>query len=161
MAWSSDPYTASEKGSTQADTEGEVMHAALLQGLHRKLEQERLSHVRTKEEADAEISRLRAMVARRDAELEACATHSSHQLLLSSSLSSDPPLNPHLSENNGRTPYATEHERVVRPTHRSHGAVLREEQDPIVSLAITRQRTLEREVDLLQGQVSFNQYIAP
>ena len=161
MAWSSDPYTASEKGSTQADREGEVMHAALLQGLHRKLEQERLSHVRTKEEADAEISRLRAMVARRDAELEACAIHSSHQLLLSSSLSSDAHLNQHFSGNNGRTPYTTEPERVIGPSHRLHSAVLQEEQDPVVSLAVTRQRTLEREVDLLQGQVSFYQYIAP
>ena len=154
MAWSLDPYTASEKGSTQADREREVTRVALLEGLHRKLEQERLSHARTKEEADAEISRLRAMVARRDAELEACATHSSHKLLLPSSLSTDAHPPQQFSRMGGCAPYTTEPECVVGPSRRLHSAVLREEQDPVVSLAVTRQRTLEREVDLLQGQVS-------
>ncbi|EJF60568.1 hypothetical protein DICSQDRAFT_181272 [Dichomitus squalens LYAD-421 SS1] len=146
-----DTYIALQNDSTQVDRDGEMVRTALLATLHKKLEEERHSHTRTKEEADAEILRLRAMVARRDAELEACVTHSGHRVLLSSSLSTDMHHPQQIARAGGRAPCTCE--AVPGSSYRSYSAVSQDERDPVVSLTVTRQRILEREVDFLQGQL--------
>ncbi|TBU45259.1 hypothetical protein BD309DRAFT_956527 [Dichomitus squalens] len=146
-----DPYIASQHDSTQVDRDGEMVRTALLETLHKKLEEERYSHTRAKEEADAEILRLRAMVARRDAELEACITHSGHRVLLSSSLSTDMHDLQQFTRAGGRASCTCE--AVRGSSYRPYSAVSQDERDPVVSLTVTRQRILEREVDFLQGQL--------
>lgn len=114
----------------------ETMYTALLNFTQVQLEEERRLRARTREEADAEICRLRAMVARRDAELEACATHFGHRELLFSVM--DPIL-----------PSVTTHTRAdcycVPTTTFQRGRVL--------SHTATHQRTLERDIESLQRQV--------
>ncbi|KAM5544348.1 hypothetical protein V8D89_002008 [Ganoderma adspersum] len=134
------------------DDDNDAVRTVLLESVHKRLEGERQAHARTKQEADAETLRLRAMVARRDAELEACATHSGHRVLLSSSLSTNVP-----SSSNGHQHFPRSNERehhgdefIAGPSRvsRSHEGVA-----PVVSIAGTRERTLEREVAFLQGQL--------
>ena len=51
--------------------------------LRAELEQERVSHAKTHDSAEFEIACLRAQLARRDAELQACVAHADHGALLS------------------------------------------------------------------------------
>ncbi|RPD58842.1 hypothetical protein L226DRAFT_265401 [Lentinus tigrinus ALCF2SS1-7] len=139
--------------SRRADSDRDVIHAALLEAMTRQLEEERRAHARTKEQSDAEIFRLRAMVARRDAELEACVTHAGHRVLLSSSYPVDVP-----PESSRPCPACVHSRRHVpedvpigpsRPTRgeRAH------EDERVLSHTLIRQRTLEREVEYLRHQL--------
>ena len=128
------------------DDDNDAVRTVLLQSVHKRLEDERQAHARTKQEADAETLRLRAMVARRDAELEACATHAGHRVLLSSSSHG----HQHFPRSNGREHHGDEFIAGPSRVSRSHEGAA----EPVVSLAGARERTLEREVAFLQGQVS-------
>lgn len=143
--------------------DSDAARTVLLGALHQRLENERQVHARTKQEADAEILRLRAMVARRDAELEACATHSGHRVLLSSSgsttLVSSSSRPQHFTLSNGHEHCG--YESVAGPSRVSRNTVSNEGAEPVVSLAATRERTLEREVAFLQGQVSIGTFPCP
>ena len=119
-----------------------------------QLEEERRAHARTKEQAGAEIYRLRAMVARRDAELEACVTHAGHRVMLSVSDLVD-----QLPDSSRPCPacaHARRHvvEDVPAGPSRSTRTGNSPEDEPVLSQNIIRQRTLEREVEYLRHQVS-------
>ena len=154
-------YGALGQGSRHVEPpledDNDAVRTVLLESVHKRLEDERQAHARTKQEADAETLRLRAMVARRDAELEACATHSGHRVLLSSSLSTSVPSSSHSHQHfprsNGREHHGDEFVAGPSRVSRSHESVA-----PVVSLAGARERTLEREVAFLQGQVRISAY---
>ncbi|KAI1785151.1 hypothetical protein LXA43DRAFT_1118145 [Ganoderma leucocontextum] len=150
-------YGAPRQGNRRiepSDYDRDLLHTALLESVHKRLEDERRAHTRTKQEADAEILRLRAMVARRDAELEACTIPASHQVL-SSSLSTSVPSSsngpPHFTRSNGRE--HSLYDFTAGPSRVSRSTISNERAESVVSLAGTRERTLEREVAFLQGQL--------
>lgn len=63
----------------------------IVASLRAELEKERVSHTQTHKQAEAEILSLRAQLAQREAELEACETHKDHAALLASSLGAEAP----------------------------------------------------------------------
>ena len=121
---------------------------AMVALLQKKLADERRAHALTKQEADAEILRLKAMIARRDAELEACATHDAHRVLLSSIQN---------QVQNARQRHGTSRKCYEDPanhpsTHEASTGIARHADQIVASTAI-RNRTLEREVELLRHEV--------
>ncbi|KAI8974574.1 hypothetical protein BD414DRAFT_524884 [Trametes punicea] len=123
--------------------------------LQRQLAEEKRAHALTREEAEAEISRLKAMVARRDAELQACATHDVHRVLLSSAASS-------ASTSCGM---CTHPDCASRKRSRDAGSVLPcphrtttvcspvNDVDQLLAATMSRNRVLEREVESLKQGV--------
>ena len=144
-----DPIAPLNPSTSRVDDDKNALHTILLELLQRQLEQEKHAHMRTKEEADAEISRLRALVARRDAELEACAIHSGHRTWLSSSVSGDPSI-PGLRST---YPHSRRHPENTAAGPSRLSSVEAQATDGLVSQTLTRQRALEREVELLQEEV--------
>lgn len=140
--------------SSRIEFDPNAIRAAILEAVSRQLEEERQAHARTKEESDAEILRLRAMVARRDAELEACATHAGHRVLLSTSYPADSSLG------SSRPCPACAHtlRAVMEDVSAGPSRPRRDEQfqdtEPVLSQTLIQQRTLEREVEYLRHQVS-------
>ncbi|RDX47136.1 hypothetical protein OH76DRAFT_1406299 [Lentinus brumalis] len=141
------------QSSRRIETDPNAIRAAILEAVSRQLEEERQAHARTKEQSDAEILRLRAMVARRDAELEACATHAGHRVLLSTSYPADSSLG------SSRPCPACAHTRrpvmedVSGGPSRSIPAEQCHDTEPVLSQTLIQQRTLEREVEYLRHQL--------
>lgn len=133
----------------------DAAQVAVVDLLRKRLAEEQGAHARTKQETDAEILRLKAMIARRDAELEACATHDAHHVLLSSSAPNDTlPFRVCTRPNcvNGRAAHASgsglscHHHAVDLGSETA-------EADNILARATSRNRVLEREVEILRQTV--------
>ncbi|KAI0666839.1 hypothetical protein C8Q78DRAFT_425555 [Trametes maxima] len=133
----------------------DTSYIALVGLLQKQLAYERHAHARTKEEAVAEILMLKAMVARRDAELEACATHSGHQMLLSSLASRDALLPMPCTRSN--CPHGREHNAMVLGTWCNCCTNVAENETVTTGTVLpqiaSRNRALEREVELLRRSV--------
>ncbi len=148
------PLPAVHTSNAAADDHGTVQ-AAVVDLLHKRLVKEQGEHARTKQETDAEILRLKAMIARRDAELEACATHDAHHVLLSSSAPNDVlPSRVCTRPNcvNGRTAHAS----GSGLSCHHHAVALGSENveaDNILARTTSRNRVLEREVEILRQTV--------
>ena len=123
----------------------------LMAVVQKQLEEERRAHARTKEQADVEILQLRAMVARRDAELEMCATHSGHHTSLFSSLSAAVVSTSHCAHSG--CAHTRGHSTLSWPRTRTREA---EKEERLLSQSQMRQRMLEREVAYLRTQVSLH-----
>ncbi|OSD00174.1 hypothetical protein PYCCODRAFT_1371749, partial [Trametes coccinea BRFM310] len=157
LAYPLDPHHQSEivaNNITTSQDSSDAARSAVFNALQRQLIEEKRAHAITREEADAEFARLRAMIARRDAELEACATHDGHRVLLSS-----------------RGPQEGSPVRVSRYSDRTNGRTIRladsgkgfegilvgskaaSEHEHVLATTMSRNRALEREVDLLRQQV--------
>lgn len=136
----------------QDDEDLASIRDALVASVYKQLDEEKRAHTRTREQADAEILRLRAMVARRDAELEACATHSAHQVSLTSSLAhssltTNPCTHPgcaHDRRGHGQPPASS---------HLSARTGTQGEEERLLTQSQMRQRMLEREIEFLHNQV--------
>ncbi|KAL1943002.1 hypothetical protein VTO73DRAFT_4673 [Trametes versicolor] len=146
---------AAARTQNPAAEDHDAVHAAVVDLLRKRLVEEQGAHARTKQQTDAEILRLRAMIARRDAELEACATHDAHHVLLSSSAPNDIlPSRVCTRPNcvNGRAAQASgsglscHHHAVVLGGETA-------EADNILARATSRNRVLEREVEILRQSV--------
>ncbi|KAI0766887.1 hypothetical protein BD413DRAFT_614883 [Trametes elegans] len=136
----------------------DVAQNAVVVALQQKLAAEKAAHIRTKEEADTEILRLKAMVARRDAELEACVTHNGHRVLLSSApsgtVSSVQCTDPRCAV--GRKQREIDASLSV-PTSRRLAAPGCNEHlgaDTVLAQTLSRNRVLEREVEMLRDNVA-------
>ncbi|EIW58827.1 uncharacterized protein TRAVEDRAFT_65071 [Trametes versicolor FP-101664 SS1] len=146
---------AAARTQNPAAEDYDAVHAAVVDLLRKRLVEEQGAHARTKQQTDAEILRLRAMIARRDAELEACATHDAHHVLLSSSAPNDTlPSRVCTRPNcvNGRAAHAS----GSGLSCHHHAAVLggeTAEADNILARATSRNRVLEREVEILRQSV--------
>ncbi|KAI9063851.1 hypothetical protein FKP32DRAFT_1717707 [Trametes sanguinea] len=145
--------TDADKSATQQE-DGDAVSGAVINTLRRQLTEEKLAHIITREEAEAEIARLRAMIARRDAELEACATHDGHRILLSSSgpVEQSPV---RLSRHSDRTDVRTG--RRADSGKGSHGVPVGNhaatEHDHVLARTMSRNRALEQEVEFLKQRV--------
>ncbi|KAI0351907.1 hypothetical protein OH77DRAFT_1523798 [Trametes cingulata] len=128
---------------------------AIVALLQKQLADEKRAHVRTKEEADAQILRLEAKIARRDAELEACAMHSGHRVLLSASTSSDNVAIRSCSCRRGieRRRHGGEEQAVACPQHAAASDSEIMAVNATQARAASRNRVLEREVELLRRAV--------
>ena len=125
---------------------------ALVASAYKQLDEEKRAHTRTREQADAEILRLRAMVARRDAELEACTTHSNHKALPTTSFAGSGlaiSTCTHPGCVHGRKAHGDS-----SVTSRSRARTSTQDEDErLFSQSQMRQRVLEREIDFLHRQV--------
>ncbi|KAI0644271.1 hypothetical protein C8Q79DRAFT_137839 [Trametes meyenii] len=133
----------------------DTSHIAMVGLLQNELAHERHARIRTKEEADAEILRLKAMIARRDAELEACATHSGHRVLLSSLISGGAVLPRACTRSS--CPHGREHSAMIPSTLCNCRADVPESEavipGTVLPQTVSRNRALEREVELLRRNV--------
>ena len=123
-----------------------MIRSALVTSVYALLEEEKRAHARTKQQADAEIFRLRAMVARRDAELEACVLHGDRHASLLSQYSQSSHFYDRPSAIHGNAhPVDCSPNSIHLPYTRQQGSVLAQ--------ALVRQRTLEQEINFLHAQV--------
>lgn len=148
------PFSAARTPNPAAD-DHDAVQVAVVSLLRKQLAEEQGAHARTKQETDAEILRLRAMIARRDAELEACATHDAHHVLLSSSAPNDTLPSRVCTRPNCANGRAAHTSGSGLSCHH-HAAVLGSETaeaDNILARATSRNRVLEREVEILRHTV--------
>jgi hypothetical protein len=113
----------------------------IIASLRSELEKERTSHTRTHEQAEKEIRSLRAQLARREAELEACVVHC------------DPSALPRSVAHGEGLPGGRLQEHG-EPNHVGISPSLTpEEAVEILGLRVVRQKELELEVKLLSSKV--------
>ncbi|KAI0817007.1 hypothetical protein BC628DRAFT_1095225 [Trametes gibbosa] len=148
-----DPYYnghAHEPLSSSTPNSSDPIHVAIVTTLQKQLATEQKAHARTKQEADAEILRLQAMVARRDAELQACVTHAAHNVLLYSAPSdviACRSCNP-ANRTGGHNPHG-----YASASCCGHASTTRTTSDSILARTASRNRMLEREVEILRYSV--------
>ncbi|KAI0372665.1 hypothetical protein BV20DRAFT_1050548 [Pilatotrama ljubarskyi] len=128
---------------------------AIVALLQKQLTEEKRAHGRTKESADAEILRLEAMVARREAELETCAVHGGHRTLLSPSMLGD-----NLPIRTCTRPGCVDRRGHVGADpalpscrHGTASDIEAGETKTILARTASRSRVLEREVELLRQKL--------
>ena len=116
----------------------------VIASLRSELEKERISHARTHEQAEREIRTLRAQLTRREAELEACATHQDHSALLAAAVHGQrtPPEDANTSARDRHT--------AALPTLTPEEAV------EILGLSVARNKDLELEVKQLSAKVHYH-----
>lgn len=102
-----------------------------------------MSHTRTHEQAELEILSLRAQLARREAELEACVAHTDHATLLASAVRGEGTEKPSQPR---RSSFDDGAERCL-PTLTPEDAV------EILGLRVAKNRELETEIKLLSDKV--------
>lgn len=119
--------------------------------LQKQLDTERKAHSLTKQDADAQTLRLEAMIARRDAELQACAVHDAHNVLLSSAPSDVIPCRTCSPANRADGHNLHRHASAPCPGHASSS---RDASDnAVLARTASRNRVLEREVEMLRHSV--------
>ena len=111
--------------------------------LRAELERERMSHARTHEQAEHEILTLRAQLAHREAELEACVLHRDHNALLEAAGPSKESRDP----SPGREVFDSDKAHHFRPPLTPEDAV------EILGLRVTKNRELEGEIKQLSQKV--------
>ncbi|KIP02830.1 hypothetical protein PHLGIDRAFT_276238 [Phlebiopsis gigantea 11061_1 CR5-6] len=108
--------------------------------LRAELEKERMSHARTHEQAEREILALRAQLAQRDAELEACVVHRDHAALVNAAVPCNQDSLPHEVPTDDKS-------------HRPISALTPEDAVEILGLRVAKNRELDSEIKQLSQKL--------